>query len=251
MIDPFPSVVEEKLYEEKAKIVDLIPQIIKALRSQSSFKKNDLVDSLSEDNYTKFMVFPSKSGETEPLCCATLGAFGGFLHKDFRLHDYRLGRRNAQRFLQNHFVIPYGNDKKRDSPIHSGWANTQFIMEEGFVPIIPDYHKLEETRPELESGYPLSGLKDLERAISKRVAAILEELGRDLTNPNPADESEVVKNWFGKKKKGGILNWPKAQISRFITSQVRKNLQQKMVDKIIKIILVDLEKAELLDKAKN
>lgn len=144
MIDPFPSPVKQEAYEEKPKIMDIIPQVIKALRSQPSFKKDDLIDSLGEDNYTKFMIFPTKSkqerksedkeqadnpernkptldpDETEPLCCATLGAFGGFLHKDFRLHDYQLGRRNAQKFLRIHFVVANDKDKKGKSPIHIG-----------------------------------------------------------------------------------------------------------------------------------
>jgi hypothetical protein len=38
-----------------------------------------------------------------------LGGFGGFLSKDFRQHDFFLGRRNAQKFLKDHFVLPASN----------------------------------------------------------------------------------------------------------------------------------------------
>ncbi len=77
MIDPFFSVEDDgKKYEIKPKVLDIIPHIINALRSQSSFKKEDLIDSLSDDNYSKFLIVPSKSDASEPLCCASLEAFG-------------------------------------------------------------------------------------------------------------------------------------------------------------------------------
>jgi len=168
MIDPFPSPVEKKEYEEKPKIIDIIPQVIKALRSQSSFKKNDLIDSLSKENHTKFMIFPRKLDVEEPLCCASLGAFGGFLHKEFRLHDYQLGRRNAQKFLRSHFVIPYDQKENKINPILRGW-NTEDKNEDGSLktslPIIPDYHASEEPLPILNNKYPLSKLKALEKPV--------------------------------------------------------------------------------------
>lgn len=274
MIDPFPSPEEQKEYEEKPKIMDIIPQVIKALRSQSSFKKDDLIDSLGEEDYTKFMIFPSKSDpekidnvgkneskaeindNKEPLCCASLGAFGGFLHKDFRMHDYQLGRRNAQRFLQNHFAMFYKEAEEENNPIHRKWpeeAKNKFLItvkDKKFLPIIPDYHTSEEPRPELGNKYPLSNLKNLEKAIFNRVDAIFEELEKDLTNPSATNELAVVENWFREKKKRSIFRWIKGQGARLITPQIKKNLKQKIVDKIIKIILIDLEKAKLLDEKK-
>ncbi len=265
MIDPFPSPKKQEKYEEKPKIMYIIPQVIKALRSQSSFKKEDLIDSLGEDNYTKFMIFPSKSvekgrlvkpDEKEPLCCATLGAFGGFFHKDFRLHDYQLGRRNAQKFLRTHFAISYKDAEAGNNPIHRNWpkaAKNRFLIkvnDEKFLPIIPDYHTSEEPRPELGSKYPLSSLKNLEKYIFNRVDAIFEELEKDLANPSVPNESTVVENWFREKKKRSIFRWIKAQGSRIVTPYVKKDLKQKTVDIVIKMILTDLEKAKLLDGKK-
>jgi hypothetical protein len=40
-------------------------------------------------------------GVPPALQCATLGAFGGFFYRGFRAHDYALGRRNCQKFLQD------------------------------------------------------------------------------------------------------------------------------------------------------
>jgi hypothetical protein len=47
--------------------------------------------------------------QSPALQCASLGAFGGFFEKEFRAHDYVLGRRNCQKFLLDHFVLPEDN----------------------------------------------------------------------------------------------------------------------------------------------
>ncbi len=43
-----------------------------------------------------------------------LGAFGGFMHKPFREHDFALGRRNCQKFLRDQFIIPFDHDAKEE-----------------------------------------------------------------------------------------------------------------------------------------
>jgi hypothetical protein len=45
--------------------------------------------------------------QTYTIACGSLGGFGGFLARDFREHDFFLGRRNCQWFLRNHFALPY------------------------------------------------------------------------------------------------------------------------------------------------
>ena len=47
--------------------------------------------------------------QEEFVLCASLGAFGGFLDRKFRERDYQFGRRNCQRFLQVHFLLPRDN----------------------------------------------------------------------------------------------------------------------------------------------
>jgi hypothetical protein len=56
----------------------------------------------------RFFIAPSddrRPGES-PLQCGLLGAFGGFFERSYRAHDYQLGRRNCQRFLQTSFLFP-------------------------------------------------------------------------------------------------------------------------------------------------
>lgn len=40
------------------------------------------------------------------MAAESLGGFGGFLSRKFRRFDFQLGRRNCQKFLKDHFVLP-------------------------------------------------------------------------------------------------------------------------------------------------
>ncbi len=51
----------------------------------------------------------SSTNQPPALQCAALGAFGGFFEREFRAHDYILGRRNCQKFLRDYFVLPADN----------------------------------------------------------------------------------------------------------------------------------------------
>jgi hypothetical protein len=49
-----------------------------------------------------------------PIASGLLGGFGGFVARTFRDHDFQLGRRNCQRFLQTTFLLPQTNRIIRD-----------------------------------------------------------------------------------------------------------------------------------------
>jgi hypothetical protein len=51
------------------------------------------------------------------LACGGLAGFAGFLNDRLRLHDFQLGRRNCQKFLQDHFTVHVEN------PIVRGWVD--------------------------------------------------------------------------------------------------------------------------------
>src|SRR5690606_6247052 len=63
-----------------------------------------------------------------------LDGFGGFLERGFRLHDFHLGRLNAQRFFHEHFRLPGAH------PLFSAWSPAQrrhFADAEGRLPVLP------------------------------------------------------------------------------------------------------------------
>jgi hypothetical protein len=62
--------------------------------------------SASRDVPARWMISP-KSHLDQPLAGSRMNAFGAFLSEDLRKHDYQLGRRNCQRFLMQHFRLPW------------------------------------------------------------------------------------------------------------------------------------------------
>lgn len=141
MIDPFPSKSppKQEYDQEQPELLGVLKDIFRALINQSRFKPDELILAKQEDVYSRFIIAPSRHGELYPIASGGLGGFGGFLKEDFREHDYFLGRYNAQRFLQKHFVLPENN------PLFSAenWSdeirNTYRVMkgDRPFLPIIP------------------------------------------------------------------------------------------------------------------
>jgi Patatin-like phospholipase len=113
IIDPFPNFSDtgKPATLKDTRLLSILVPIISALRSQNLFKPEEMMMASAQNNHTRFLVAPvrkNKGGSIAPqaLACGFLGGFGGFLLEDFREHDYRLGRRNAQKFLMDYFVLP-------------------------------------------------------------------------------------------------------------------------------------------------
>ncbi|MGY2134416.1 patatin-like phospholipase family protein [Hymenobacter sp. HD11105] len=113
MIDPFPSDSATDFTALQQELGPLVARLFAALLNQSRFRAEDLLGALDLDVHSRFIIAPlrecgpGRAGRPSPpmLACGTLQAFGGFLHKGFRQHDYALGRYNCQRFLQRWFTL--------------------------------------------------------------------------------------------------------------------------------------------------
>lgn len=116
MIDPFPSVQNEN-FRIDTDITDIIPKTLSAMLSQMRAKPTDYKDAMKENDTSQFIISPSRQirdkngtiieelfGE-KAIACGTLGGFGGFLNKEFRIHDYYLGRYNCEVFLRDYFTV--------------------------------------------------------------------------------------------------------------------------------------------------
>jgi hypothetical protein len=101
------------LYDEAAAVVS-------SLRSQSFYDTQDLILAVEPDCYSRFMITPKRDGLVGQYAIATasLGAFGGFLAKEYRIHDYFLGRKNAYNFLKD---LDGGLWLPVENPIFSKW----------------------------------------------------------------------------------------------------------------------------------
>jgi hypothetical protein len=122
-IAPFPTTEKyPDLYDvaKNSNVFSAISRLFSALISQSRFFGESLTEIMNGTTFGRFVVAPSDDELTKQyagdpdaqppaLQCASLGAFGGFFEREFRAHDYALGRRNCQKFLRDHFVLPEDN----------------------------------------------------------------------------------------------------------------------------------------------
>jgi hypothetical protein len=98
--------------EDKITLLGMLPDLLSTLISQSRFQGENLSLLKDESVFSRFVIAPVDETAKPPvpaLQSSSLYAFGGFLYKGFREHDYQLGRRNCQRFLREHFVLPIEN----------------------------------------------------------------------------------------------------------------------------------------------
>lgn len=157
LIDPFPS-YDFELHaptEESIHLMKYVPKFIFSLASQLIFDAKDAFDAYDKNNYGLHIIAPSKEGVPKPqyaIACGSLGGFGGFFNKEFRIHDFFLGRHNCQSFLRKYFVVdlrePEGTeDYKCVQAVIKGYEGKteaierfSYIDESGkcLVPIIPD-----------------------------------------------------------------------------------------------------------------
>lgn len=114
-IAPFPSLnrYDPTFDLEKQKgVFPMLGRLVSLLISQSRFLGESLVVAAAAPTFSRFIIAPSEDGRAKggsPLQCASLGAFGGFMERSFRAHDFLLGRRNCQKFLKSYFVLPAEN----------------------------------------------------------------------------------------------------------------------------------------------
>ncbi len=148
MIDPFPNFANDKsrTYKQPSTLLDIIPSLFSAIRSQAMVKDQDMLQGLA-GNHTRRMIFPKRTDDPYPIACGSLDGFGGFFSKKFRETDFELGRYNCQRFLRKHLNVAL--NEKGSVKIFDDWSegddchNRFFIPDEtgettGYYPIIPD-----------------------------------------------------------------------------------------------------------------
>jgi predicted acylesterase/phospholipase RssA len=115
MIDPFPS--KPPVYNESNKLFHVIGSTLSALVNQVRVKPQHLEDAMASDKAGQYLIVPTRriplvdGGKRDEagagaIACGAFGGFSGFFHKEFRIHDYFLGRANCEKFLRDHFTVP-------------------------------------------------------------------------------------------------------------------------------------------------
>lgn len=151
MIDPFPNFADIDIdTASSASPRAIIESIIGAIRGQAMIKNPErLLSFIDDERYG--MIFPSRRvagtrvEEGRALATSGIAAFGGFLSKEFRHHDFMLGMKNCQSFIRKYFGI---NDSEKDRYMHSfaswaegdpRWERYAYKDKDNYrYPIIPD-----------------------------------------------------------------------------------------------------------------
>jgi hypothetical protein len=194
MIDPFPDAVPARPdYRADTGLFSVAGAIFQSLMSQAKFKIDELRLARDPNVFSRFVITPTRT-RTEregskdrwpALASNSLVHFGGFLNEEFRRHDFLLGRRNCQRFLQKYFILPAGNRLFSDWPRRFKEPGSPYLRmipvageDQYYLPIIPLVDDLNgETRepqppwPEM----PEVKLKKLQKGIKTRTRLVLDQ----------------------------------------------------------------------------
>lgn len=161
MIAPFPS-TKPAVITLGDKLLHVVGLTLSAMISQMRAKASQIKDAMNPSCAGQYLIDPSRTinrntpgqktiqGE-RAIACGALGGFSGFLNKEFRVHDYFLGRYNCQVFLQQYFTIPAA--ALSINPIFKeGYAGVKdlspFTAKDGGIQIIPVGNQLL-TMPEI------------------------------------------------------------------------------------------------------
>ncbi|WP_421798978.1 hypothetical protein [Haliscomenobacter sp.] len=275
MIDPFPNFAEDKSkkYKQPTSLLDLIPNIFGAIRAQAMVKENDVLRGLAGD-VTRRMVFPKKNNDPYPIACGALDGFGGFFSRDFREHDFQLGRYNCQKFLRKHFTIPLNklesakvfSDWKSDGndPRHERFFVPNDLGGPGFYPIIPDMGIANMAKSEYHEAYLPEPVKlkirpseifKLDTLLGLRFKTVLDHIFALNTPPDDhynkpvhQDVDHLMRQYYGEKEKKAnrpsflkrVFLWA---WRTFLTRMIGKNIAKRA----IKIILLDFRERDMLE----
>lgn len=189
MIDPFPS--ESNPFNPDDAIGNVIGNTLSSMIDHLRVKPATLIDALDSDKAGQFLISPTRTivihgvpkkvHASKAIACGTLGGFGGFLHKEFRIHDYFLGRANCEKFLRDYFTVPLDTNNPIFVEGYQGIDSTQFrSLEDNSLQIIPIFTKRQPSMPmpifSCGLNWPIRTERDIDvfdKPLRKRVEAIL------------------------------------------------------------------------------
>jgi hypothetical protein len=211
MIDPFPDAVSyDPDYNEDPGFLGVAGAIFKSLMAQAKFKADDLKLTRDPNVFSRFVIAPTrekssremKKGKWQALASHALFHFGGFLDEGFRRHDFILGRRNCQRFLQKYFVLPKENSLFDSWPADLKEAGSPYVQtrtingkEVDCLPIIPIVGDLaQEIKQPAWPAMPRAKLKSLEQKLGVRTKAVLKRIAYGLYTPGKTSADKPAKS---------------------------------------------------------
>lgn len=191
MVAPFPSSKPTKISLSQ-NLTNIIGLTLSAMISQMRAKSVNLVDAIDSKCAGQYLIAPSRrvpgpGGESiqgdRAIACGAMGGFSGFLTKEFRMHDYYLGRYNCKIFLRDYFTMP-ASAVAENSIFRDGYAGTELSRftstVDGSIQIIPVFENVDYTFPvyNFRSGtnWPIiqtSSITNYSKALKTRIEAIM------------------------------------------------------------------------------
>jgi hypothetical protein len=185
LIDPFPDLADvgKNATEKDTGLLNILGPIVGAMRAQSLFKMEELLRAGDSDNKDSYLVAPIRYTDTNTkalnaIACGFFAGFGGFLAEEFREHDYQLGRRNCQRFLDRYFIIKEEEAKAKGWTIKEEYIVTQ--DNERHYPIIPIIKESDAAKPQGEKNkwpaYKKMRANNLKDGLTVRVRSVMKRV---------------------------------------------------------------------------
>ncbi|MCY7411092.1 MAG: patatin-like phospholipase family protein [Chitinophagales bacterium] len=218
MIDPFPSdFVFQTDYNPNKFMRALIGDVLGTLRHQAMFKTSELIDAVNESVFSRFLIAPTRSEDQKhPIACGALGGFAGFLCEDFRMHDYFLGRRNAQRFFSKYFALPAEDAFQNDIFKNQRTQYTKYLKNDNpdSIPIIPLLGSAAMEAQAIDWPQGKIDLEDVMNHFDSRISAVTSNL-----------ISEFTSNYFQRKALQFALSaYGNKRIHDFIKKTIAKEM---------------------------
>ncbi len=194
MVDPFPSESSDT-FSINQQLFPSLGYTLHAVTQQMRAKPVSLADAMSAEKAGQFLIAPTRpvlSGRdpgkkvegSKAIACGAFDGFAGFMHKEFRIHDYFLGRYNCEMFLRNYFTVPA--EHLHHHPVFSkGYEGIDHVSFKSFhtnsiqiIPVFNTYRQGYFPMPVFTSGTQWPSVKitmpnRYKPAIQKRVNALL------------------------------------------------------------------------------
>jgi hypothetical protein len=243
MVDPFPNFynqdepgevenpITSSLFQNN--IWKVIPKAYTTLREQVRVKHSG---SFYKD-YLRLLIFPVKWEQLgllkdhPPISCASLGGFGGFLNREFRKHDFFLGRNNAKNFLRAYCMLEY--DSENLHPLFEGidlsvvQTFSRKTKRKIFLPIIPDLSFIEdkkngETNP---FNYTYENFPKIDQQYFEKIKpALKNRINRMLTHEI---NNYFEKKWFFRNSLKLLRGVITTRITNYVLKTMKKDFQNR------------------------
>lgn len=278
MIDPFPDKIPDP-EDPPEELTTIIPSIIGALWDQSKVKRAEMLDAYSSVGYLRAEIYPKKRTPEGvvldyPIACDAAMAFSGLLSKEFRHHDFFLGRNNARTFFQYFFTLEYfGKDNDKTHPIHRKWSDdmvTRFKVERNnngiiqtFLPIIPDLNLVVENKTAIEAkkdkhtipGQPLYNAAELfaqSDNMKERFEKMIVVSLKKAVAPGDKTKNPLTNEWIKKYYRTNFIKRAMGKLGTLVLGTLvylnKGKIANKLTRAAIEWVLKDLEKKGLLAK---